>query len=182
MKVVITLALILTPQLVLAAGGHDGEGVPGFVKYQVINLIILFGILVYFTKDSVIQFFGERKAQYLEAAKKSAEARNKAEQEFADVKSKLASLEKTKDETIHRAQTQAAELKVQMMADATQVVQRIKDEAALTVRLEVERAQRELRQQLLKDSVEAARIVLTKDVSNSDQEKLQKEFINNVGV
>lgn len=183
MKVLITLALVLAPTVVMAAGGgHHEGGIPGFVKYQAINLIILFALIVYFTKDQIVSFFTERKAQYLQAAQKSAEARIKAEQELADVKAKLANLENSKDENLKKAQHQAAELKAQMMADANQVVQRIKDEAALTARLEIEKAQRELRQQLLKDSVEAARIVLSKDVSSADQDKLQKDFINKVGV
>ncbi len=68
------------------------------------------------------------------------------------------------------------------MDEAQAVSKRIRDDANLTVKLEMERAQRDLRTQLLKDSVEAARVVLTKDLSASDQQKLQKDFVHQVGV
>ena len=73
-------------------------------------------------------------------------------------------------------------MKKQITEEAAQVSKRIKEEAELTAKLEVQRAQRDLRSQLLNDSVEAARIVLTKDIGSSDQQKLQKEFINHIEV
>jgi F-type H+-transporting ATPase subunit b len=73
-------------------------------------------------------------------------------------------------------------LKNQIIDEANQVSKRIKDEAELTARLETQRAQKELRHQLLNDSVEAARIVLTKDIGANDQQKLQNEFINHIEV
>ncbi|MEN0058911.1 MAG: ATP synthase F0 subunit B, partial [Bdellovibrio sp.] len=143
---------------------------------------ILVGGLVYFTKDAVIQFFSGRKAQYLEAAQKSAFAREQAEKEFVDIKHKLSTLEATREESLRKAQQHSDELKKQIMDEAAEVSKRIREDAELTAKLEVQRAQKELRQQLLQDSLEAARIVLTKDIGASDQQKLQKDFINNVGV
>lgn len=172
----------LFPGLALAAGGHHGEGVPKVVIYQVINVVILFGGIIYFTKDSVIAFFKDRSSQYLEAAQKSAFAREQAEREFVDIKNKLAQLDATRTESLKKAQAHAEDMKKQILDEAQVVSNRIKEDAKLTAKLEVERAQRDLRQQLLKDSVEAARVVLTKDLGSADQQKLQKDFINHVGV
>lgn len=182
MKVLLNLFVLLVPAAVFAAGGHGGEGVPKAVMYQAINVAILIGGLVYFTKDGIVAFFSGRTSTYLEAAQKSAQAREQAEKDFADIKAKLANLDQTREETLKKAQTQADELKGQILVEAAEVSKRIKSDAELTAKLEVERAQKELRTQLLKDSVEAARIVLTKDLGASDQQKLQKDFINNVGV
>lgn len=185
MKLLLNALISLTPALAIAAsGGHGGHdvGIPTVVLYQLINVVILVAGLIYFTKDSIVTFFKDRKAQYLEAAQKSAFAREQAEREFVDIKTKLAQLDATRAESLNKAQAHANDMKKQILDEAQAVTKRIKDDAQLTVKLEVERAQRDLRQQLLKDSVEAARTVLTKDLGNADQQKLQKDFINHVGV
>ncbi|UXR65752.1 ATP synthase F0 subunit B [Bdellovibrio bacteriovorus] len=182
MKLILNLMVLLAPVAVLAAGGHHGEGIPTAVMYQAINVVILVAGLIYFTKDGIVSFFAGRKTAYLEAAQKSAFAREQAEKEFVDIKSKLANLDQTREENLRKAQTHADDLKKQILDEAADVSKRIQNDAELTVKLEVQRAQKELRSQLLKDSVEAARIVLTKDLGSADQQKLQKDFINNVGV
>ncbi|MGZ3768463.1 MAG: F0F1 ATP synthase subunit B family protein [Bdellovibrio sp.] len=183
MKFLLNLFIVLAPAIVLAnaEGGHH-EGVPKSVLYQAINISILIVGLVYFTKDAVIQFFAGRKTAYLEAAQKSAFAREQAEREFVDIKHKLQNLESTHHESLHKATAHSEDLKKQILDEANSVSKRIREDAELTAKLEIQRAQKELRAQLLKDSMEAARVVLTKDIGSSDQQKLQNDFINNVGV
>ncbi|WII73030.1 ATP synthase F0 subunit B [Bdellovibrio sp. 22V] len=183
MKLLLNLFIILAPALAMAAGGGHGDGhIPKAVMYQAINVAILVAGLIYFTKDGIVSFFAGRKAAYLEAAEKSAFAREQAEKEFVDIKHKLATLDATREESLRKAQLHAEDMKKQIMTEAEDVTKRIRQDAELTAKLEVQRAQNELRAQLLKDSLEAARNVLTKDLGSSDQQKLQKDFINNVGV
>lgn len=183
MKLLVNLLIILAPALVFASseGEHHIE-IPKSVLYQFINITILAVGLVYFTKDSVVQFFSARKTAYLEAAQKSAFAREQAEKEFVDIKNKIETLDATRIESLNKAKSHSEELKKSILDEANDISRRIQEEAELTVKLEVHRAQKELRTQLMKDSMEAARIVLTKDLGSSDQQKLQNDFINNVGV
>lgn len=180
MKLLVNLMIILTPALVMAAGGGHHDGVPKVTIYQLINLVILFGGIIYFTKDSIVSFFGGRKTAYLEAAQKSAFAREQAEKEFVDLKNKIANIDATREESLKKAQAHAEDIRKQIITEANDVSKRIREEAELTAKLEVQRAQKELREQLLQDSLSAARMVLTKDIGASDQQKLQTEFINNI--
>lgn len=185
MKYAINLIVLMTPVLVFAAGGEHGAGhgeIPKAVLFQAINVGILIVGLVYFTKDAIVDFFAGRKAEYLEAAQKSAAARAHAEKEFAEMNAKIADLESSSQDSLKKAQAHAEEIKKQILDEANSASKRIRDDAELTVKLEVQRAQKELRTQLLQDSVEAARVVLTKDLGSSDQQKLQKDFINHIGV
>lgn len=183
MKQFLSLIVLLAPTLVFAAGGGHGDGeIPKAVMYQAINVAILVAGLVYFTKDAIVQVFAGRKAAYLEAAQKSALAREQAEKEFADIKNKLANLDATREETLNKAKAHAEDLKKQILEEAQGVTKRIRDDAQLTAKLEIERAQKELRTLLLTDSVAAARVVLSKDLATADQQKLQTDFINNIGV
>ncbi|KYG68962.1 ATP synthase subunit B [Bdellovibrio bacteriovorus] len=182
MKLLVSLFIITAPALALAAGGGHHDGIPSAVMYQAINVAILVAGLIYFTKDGIVSFFSGRKAAYLEAAQKSAFAREQAEKEFVDIKNKLANLDATREESLRKAQAHADDMKKQILDEANEVTKRIRQDAELTAKLEVQRAQNELRNQLLKDSMEAARTVLTKDIGSADQQKLQKDFINHVGV
>lgn len=180
MKVLANLLILTLPALAFAAGGHHDEGIPKAVWYQIVNVLILVGGITYFTKDAIVSFFSGRKTEFVSAAAKSALAREEAERQFVDIKNKLAAIDTTRAETLKKAEAHAADLKKQIADEANEVTRRIREEAALTARLEGERAQRELRQNLLKDSVQAAQIVLSKDIGAADHQKLQKEFIKDI--
>lgn len=183
MKMLLSFLIIALPGFAVAAAGHgDVNEIPTFPIYQAINLIILFSAVIYFTKDAVIALFDTRKTSYLEAASKAAKAREEAEKNFADIKNKLDDLNKNREANIEKAKKQAADIKTQMQVEAQNLSNKIKADAELTAKLESQRAQKELRTQLLKDSVEAARVVLSKDIGAADQDRLQKDFINKVGV
>lgn len=172
------------PALLLASGGegHHAEGIPSSVLYQFINVAILVIGIVYFTKDSIVEAFAGRKSSYVAAAEKSAIAREQAEKQFMEIKHKVDQLGQTEAESIAKAKQHAEEIKQQILAEAKEVAARIREEAQLTVQLETKRAQKELREQLLKDSVEAAKMVLTKDIASGDHQKLQGDFVKGIEV
>lgn len=180
----ISLLILLAASTVFAAsGGHDAHGpvhVPKAVIYQAINVTILFGGLFYFLRGAIVKFYKDRKAHYLVAAERSKAAREKAEQEYLDIKHKLSQLESTADESYNRAQVEAKNLREQMIKDGQEMAARIKHEAEQTAKIEIQKAQQHLREQLLKDAVKAAKATLTSDIGAADHQKLQGEFVNNV--
>ncbi len=185
MKLLVSLLILLTPAALMAAGGEHGHHdieVPKVVLYQLINVVLLVAGIIYFTKDAIAEFYSGRKSVYLEAAQRAAFAREQAEKEYVDLKNKISNIEATRAESIKKAQEHSEDARKQILSEADSVSRRIRGEAELTAKLEIQRAQRELREQLLVDSLSAARIVLTKDLGQADQQKLQNEFINNIEV
>jgi F-type H+-transporting ATPase subunit b len=177
--------LILGTSAAFAVGGHGEHEaasveVPRVVLYQVINVALLFGGLVYFLKDTIVSFYRERKANYLAAAQKSQAAREEAEKQFVDIKHKLDQLQNSEDESISRAKAEATDLRHSLVKEAQELAVRIKNEAEQTAKIEIQKAQLHLREQLLKDSIQAAKMVLAKDISSADHQKLQSEFVNKV--
>lgn len=181
MKLFITSLAVLLPSLAFAAEGLTPE-VKKSIMYQAINVGILIAAVIYFGREGIKKFFADRRDQYLDAAKKSEAARLQAEKDFAEIKAKLANLDATKTETLVKAEKQAQEIKEGILKDALAISERIRQDAKLTADLEIQRAQRELREQLLKDSVNVAREALSKNIESQDQQKLQNNFINHVGV
>lgn len=185
MKKWFAFLLVLGASAAFAAGGHGEHGdgpveVPKVVFYQVINVLILFGGLFYFLKGTVVKLYADRKSNYLAAAQKSQSAKELAEKQLAEIKAKLNQLEATQDETISRAKAEANDMKLALVKEAQEIATRIKSEAELTAKLEVQKAQAQLREQLLKESLEAAKAVLSKDIGSADHQKLQSEFVNKV--
>lgn len=181
MRISLVMMLMLVGSVAMAAGGHHGEGVPTkTIIYQTINVAILFAGLFYFLKNPVKKHFADKRAAFLADAAKSQAAREAAERELKDVQQRLAKLETSKDESISRAKAEAADLRNQLVADAQALSKRIQEDAKTAAQNEIERAKKELREELLRESIVAARKDLTGQVSSADQQKLQDQFISNI--
>ncbi len=179
----VSFILILLPIFAFAAehgAEHHAEGVPKVVLYQFINVAILVVGLFYYAKDPIIQFFSNKHSSYILAAQKSAAAREQAEKQFLEIKNKIDHLAKNEADSLARARAHAEEMKQQILAEAKEVSARIQADAQMTVQLETKKAERELREQLLKDAVQAAHLVLAKDIGSQDHQKLQGDFTKSI--
>ncbi len=181
----IPFLLVLGTSATFAAGGHGEHEsgpieVPRVVLYQAINVAILFGGIFYILRGTVVKFYSSRKTGYLAAAQKSQAAREAAEKQFVDIKHKLDQLEASQDDSLARAKAEANDMKLSLIKEAQEQAARIKNEAEQTAKIEIQKAHTHLREQLLKDSLAAAKAVLSKDIGSADHQKLQSEFVNKV--
>ena len=160
---------------------HDGPvEIPRQVMFQAINVTILFIGLFFLLKAGVVKFYKDRLVTYTAAAEKSKLAREQAEKQYLEIKHKIDQLEGTVDDTMLRARAEAAEMKKSLLSDAKEIADRIQKQAQETAKIEIQKAQTHLREQLLKDSIEAAKMVLSKDIGSADHQKLQNDFVNRV--
>lgn len=162
-----------------SSGGHDNT-IPSVIVWQVINLVILFFIIFKFAKQPVIDFFSTRQKDYLNQAEKYKALFKAAEGQYADIKARLETLEQTRNESIERAMREAKEMQNQMIKEANEVALRVKEEAAQTAKLEVQKLFQRLHNQLVTDAVLAAKHVLSTDIGSQDHGKLQTEFNKNI--
>lgn len=188
MKHLIPTLLVFLSQAALASseGGH-GEAhhaeIPvKLVVYQTINVVAMLIGLFIVLKKPLQSYFKEKKATFLSAAQKAEAARKSAEEERAQIQTRLSKLESTADESVSRARAEAADMKKQMIADAEAMSKRLREEAASAAKLEVERAKNELRQMLIKESLETSRQQLSSKVTAEDHKRLQTDFIQNIQV
>lgn len=164
-----------------AAGGAHGDGVPTkTIFWQVFNLAILIGALTYFLKDGIRSFFAGRESDFVNEAKKSETAKKEAEKRFLDIQHKIEHLENTREESLARAEAEAADLRKQLLKEAQEIATRVRREAEETARIEAQRARLELHRAFVAQSVEAAKTVLSKDIGSQDHQRLQSEFNQNI--
>lgn len=179
--ITLLLAVVAHAQEHGAHGGH-GEIPYKLISYQAINVVIMFAAMIYFLKDVVRKYFQEKKEAYLSAAKKAEIARKQAEEEHMDIQIKLSKLESTADESLHQARAEAAQLKQQLLAEAEALSKRIRDEAAQTAKLEVEKAKIRLREALIRDALEQSKQQLENQITPSDKTRLYQDFSKHVQV
>ena len=160
-------------------GGHDGIPTK-IIIYQTINVVLLIIGMIYFLREPLKKYFQERRSLFLSEAKKAEAARKAAEQERMDIQVRLSKLESTADESIERARAEAADMKKQLIAEAEALSKRIREEAQEAARLEAEKAKNQIREALIKESLETARTQLTARVTPEDHQRLQSHFINNI--
>lgn len=184
MKQILPLLILFTAGAAWAAapGGHgDDHAIPfKLVGYQTFNVVLMFAGLIYFLKTPVKTFFAQKRENYLAEAKKAEAARKAAEQERADIQARLNKLETTADESVARARAEAADLRKSLIAEAEALSKRIRDEAQSAAKQEADRARHQLRDELIKESLQIARQQLSQKVTPDDHKRLQANFIHNI--
>lgn len=184
-KVIVCMATLVfliagfMPSAVFASEGHAG-GIPMSVTYQLINFTIYIGLLLYFLRHPVKNFFRSREEVYKQALLSGESARKDAEQKKHEIQQRLRDLEATSSESIDRARAEAASLKQQIALDAKDLSERLRQEASRTTALEVERAQNLLRDEMLAQSVALAQRLLLDKIAEPDQKRLQTEFVDKI--
>lgn len=169
--------------MVYAAGGEYSEGIPwGLIIAQLFNVVALIALGIYFLRDKVIAHFKERRANFVQLVSQAETARQEAEKHQREIQGRLAKLESTAEDSVRRAQSEAAEFKAQIIQEAQALSGRLEQEAKLTATYEVERAKAILRQDLLEQALKVAQEDLSKTLGVSEQKKLQSEFVEKIQV
>ncbi len=178
-----SILILLFVTCAARAAEHEGAhatGIPSSVFWQCFNLFFVLLILYFVTRKSLPEIFRQRQAGYVASAKKSEEAKLEAEKQFLDIKHKLEHLNTSYDENVSRAHAEAADLRRQLIQEAQEQARRVKDEAEMTVKIDLQKAQRELHEVFVKESVAMAHAALSKDIASADHQKLQTEFTKNI--
>lgn len=186
-SVFLSAFLFLLPAFAIAAGSGHGEahaagGVPMAVVFQAINFLIYVGVLYFLLRKPVLSFFTGREQAFKQALVKAESAKREAEAKKREIQDRLNRLETTADESVAQAKAEAAALKARILKEASELSQKLRDEAHSATEFEVARAKHELREELLVQSVAAAREMLADQMAEPDQKRLQTEFVDKIQV
>ncbi len=175
--------LIASTAFAESGGAHDPHAIPWMVIVaQAFNLAVLFGALIYFLRAGAKKYFSSRQEIYLELVNRADAARREAEKARSDIAAKLNELESGSKKTLEHAQAEAAQMRTRIVSEAQSLAVKMKEEAHRSVKIELEKAKNELRQELLGAAVESARASLKEKVGGPEQAKLQKEFVDKIQV
>lgn len=169
--------LLLCSTAVLAAKGGE-QGIPAkMIFFQILNLSIALGLLAYFVKAKVRDYFLSRSADFQEMVNKAQSSKIQAEQQYSEIQSRLNRLITSADSDLEKARSEAEALRTRLISEAETIATRTKREAQNLIDLEFEKAQFQLRKELMDKAFEAAENSLSSSVPEMDQKKLQNEFV-----
>lgn len=164
-------ALTLLAQSVFGAGGHGHEGVPlDKIAWQAANLGVLLFAMIFFLRKSIAETFASRKSAFLAQSEKTKSALKNAEIALSGIKQKLSSLESGEAQAYAHAQSEAARLKTNLIAEAEQAAEKLKKDAGLLVANELTKAKTEINQIILEKALSGARQALAQKQNGTAQE------------
>lgn len=177
---IVAAALILTLSGVAFAAGdaHADEGeVLKQTIYQGLNLALLLGVLIYFGRKPISEFFSGRRSGIQSELSDAANLLAEAEQRNTELQRRLVDLgseiEGIREEAGRRAEEEADRI----LVDARATADRIRRDAQAAVGQELRRAQSTLREEAADLALELAARKLDEQVGDSDRERLVDEFI-----
>jgi F-type H+-transporting ATPase subunit b len=176
------VAMAVMPLLAYAEEAEAEHGMPNSVYLQVINFVLYAGLLFFFMRRPVTKYFQDREQAFRQALIKAANAKKEAEQQKKDIETRLTALQTGSAESIAAARREAEELRKRMLLEAESLAANLRNEAKRAADFEIQRAQNELREQLLNESVAMATKILTEKMAEQDQKRLQSEFVDKIQV
>ncbi len=166
--------------LLLVEEGHEAAkgflGVPT-LAWQVANLVTFLGLLWYFLRKPVAEFFGNRRTEVAAALTKAEDDRRRAEALAAELSKRLAQIEtelaNLREGARKDAEAEHAALLKQTEDDAVRFLAR----ATTDVDNRVRAARAELTAYAGDLAVEVAREILAKNVTAEDEKRLVAEGV-----
>lgn len=169
------LFLLATPAF--AAGGEEGGG---GMFWQVLNVALLIGVIVYFARKPVLSYLAGRRDTIASDLESSARLLAEAESTLAAWSAKVADIDREaaeiRDQTRHAAEAE----RDRIVADAKQTAERIRRSAGAVIDRELQQARVALRREAADLAVELAGKLLEEQVTDADRTRLVDEFIGRV--
>lgn len=164
------------------AEAEGGLGVnPDLFGSNLINLIIVIGVLYYFGRGFLGKILSERR-NTIETDIKDAE--QKASQAEAQLKAANADLEQAQAQAkriVADAQERAKAVKAQIMDETRAEIERLKTSSAQELQSDESRAMAQLRQRAVNLAIEEARTYLRDRLNAEDQQQIIDRSISQIG-
>ncbi|MDX2213301.1 MAG: F0F1 ATP synthase subunit B [Oculatellaceae cyanobacterium bins.114] len=172
METVLLLAVEAAADFSEAAEG-GGFGINSdILETNLINLLIIIGVLVYFGRGFLGKTLGDRRAK-IESAIEDAEKRKKeAAAALADQQQKLAQAQAEANRIRAAAEESAKAARAAILAQAEQDIERMKATAAQDLSSQQERVIRELRQRVVALAMQQVEQRLQSGLSSDAQQQL----------
>lgn len=151
-------------------------GIPALV-WQIANLGAFLGLLVYFLRKPVAQFFGNRRDEVAKSIAKAEEERRKAESLAGELAKRLAEIEAETKNLREGARRDAEKEHAALLKETEEDAARVVARASLDVENRVRAARAELTAYAGDLAVDLAKEILAKGVTPDDEARLAKAGI-----
>ena len=190
MKKIIGITYTLAGTFLLAAtafaeeaaeGGHETMTFMGDWLPRIVNFAIIAGVLVYFGRIPIRDFFKNRSIEIAKAMQESKEARDRAVAALAEMERKLKELEAETGRLIADAQARGEKDRQALVEEGKKVVADVQAQVKQGIDIEVQKAKDALAIEAALLSIDLAEGRIKEKINNQDHERIVKEYISKVG-
>ncbi len=166
----------------LESAEESGFGLnPDILGSNLINIVIILGLLIYLARNVVGDVLSKRRAQIIKELE-DAEQRQKASMEqLADQQQKLAQAQQEAERIKQQAETNAQRVREELLAQADQDMARMRADADRDVSSQRERVITELRRQLIAQTIAKVEADLPQQLNDATQNRLIDQSIQLLG-
>lgn len=176
-------AVLLMDSAVLASetGGHEQITFMGDWLPRLVNFAVIAGVVVYFTRKPVREFFQNRSLEIAKAMQESKEARERAVAALAEMERKVKDLEAEMARMVDDARARGEKDKQTLVEEGRKMVADIDAQVKQGVELEVQKAKSSLQAEASSLAIDLAEKTIKEKIGPKDHERIVKEYITKVG-
>jgi F-type H+-transporting ATPase subunit b len=176
--------VLLSCGFALAVGEHEGADRTGDLLdllYRFMNFTLLVIILVVVMRKARIgEFFRSRSEAIQRKLDELRKGKEEAERKFHDIEQKLKEFEKNKEQMLRRFEEEGLEEKEKIIAAAKERAGQIIEHAEMSIQQEIKTARDRLQREIVAVAAQRATDILSKEITDNDQDRLVDEFIEKV--
>jgi F-type H+-transporting ATPase subunit b len=178
-----SLATILASTIALAEEEGHAEPMTFFGDWlpRLVNFAIIAGVVVYFTRKPVRDFFKNRSVEIAKAIQESKEARERAVAALAEMERKIKDLEVEAGKMVAEAQSRGEKDRQALIAEAKKMAEDIQSQVKQGIEVEVQKAKTALAVEASVLSIDLAEGKIKEKISKQDQERIVREYVTKVG-
>ncbi|MCB4203634.1 ATP synthase F0 subunit B [Deferribacterales bacterium Es71-Z0220] len=182
MKRILSLLIFVIPHIVLASEGAESHG-PDYMGlfWRIIVFAVFAFILVKVLKKPLNDFLTKRTADIEKAIADAQKAKEQAETELKEYKSKLAQMNKELEDMKERAMKSAEAEKERILEEASNNIDKLRSFAENMIESDLNRAKEELRKETFRLALKLAEEKLGNELSGDRQKLLMQEYIKKIG-
>ena len=161
--------------------GHEVMTFMGDWLPRLVNFAIIAGVIVYFMRKPVRDFFKNRSVEIAKAIQESKEARERAVAALAEMERKIKDLEVEAGKLVGEAQSRGEKDRQALIEEAKKMVADIDTQVKQGIEVEVQKAKTTLAVEAAILSVDLAEGKIKDKINSQDHERIVKEYIAKVG-
>jgi F-type H+-transporting ATPase subunit b len=165
-----------------AEGAAEHHGFNMFEYFSTLtNFLIMVVFLVYVLRRPLILFLESRRENMAKALREAKQKQEEAERRLLEYGSKLEHLEDEVSRIVGSYQKEAEADRVQIRDDADRAIERLARETEFTIKQEIRKAEKAIRESAIQATLEAAEEIIRARITEADQRRLADSYINTLG-
>lgn len=154
-------------------------GVPNGI-WHAINFLLLFGGIFFLARKGLIAAARRKRDETAKGIEEATKLREEMRKKFEDYDARMRNIDQQMSTLVSDAKADAESERQKLVADATALAGRMREDAKQIADQEIARARRELQEEQIARAAELAEQILKANVTKDDQARLADEFMKRV--